>query len=624
MKNIIKALLTLCLSASFSASAFGQMVTVSGTQLTDSSGSPVSNATITFAPSLLNGQPTSFRKGVSGGQTIIRPVTATVTSGAFSLSVADSSTTDPVNVCYNVTVTDNVTGNNLLGSGYGCVQPSTTATWCSGTACNFDSYPPNLLPQAQQQSGPQGIQGIQGIQGPIGAPTSGVNLTPSTSQTVTQPSGTALNVVGALQNNGAQVIASQSAANQQISQTGGTTLGVKARAVIYGDLSANTRKIEIYNDPSVADYSNGSVVGTIQWALNTVGANGGGEVLVYPGIYPISNAIVMDYDWITLEGSVKTHWNKWGGGFPVHSSPGLPGGAQIIVPAGKTGITVGTNTANMHGDVRHKGIAIRNLYLQGQNVASYGVFDTAITDISEISHTTFQGFETAAISIGWDSHQLLFNDIQDNDGGGIIDFGLYPTIEGNIVYDGGGTGIAITGGRQAMIYGNSLGNLPNCVVLTGGSSTVFGNTMNNGCNGVVNTGGTNLIYGNFGDAMPFFDTTSGAFTVSDLLTASGTRGQEFAANLATGGFINHLIGLSDTNFNALYLSFSNIGGPGSALNTATMGLVGTTALTFDNLGDVMFGANATVPAIRATTGTRYVCVDTNGKLVSSATACSGS
>jgi hypothetical protein len=174
-----------------------------------------------------------------------------------------------------------------------------------------------------------------------------------------------------------------------------------------------------------------------------------------------------------------------------------------------------------------------------------------------------------------------------------------------------------------MIYGNSLGSLPNCVVLTGGSSTVFGNTMNNGCNGVVNTGGVNLIYGNFGAGMPFFDTKSGPITFSDLLTTSGTRGQEFAANLATGGFVNHLIGLSNSNFNALYLSFSNIGGPGSALNRATMGLVGTTALTFDNLGGVTFGAGATIPSIHAITGTRYVCVDTNGNLVSSATACSG-
>lgn len=40
----------------------------------------------------------------------------------------------------------------------------------------------------------QGIPGPPGPQGPIGAPTSGVNLTPSSTQTVTQPGGTTLNV----------------------------------------------------------------------------------------------------------------------------------------------------------------------------------------------------------------------------------------------------------------------------------------------------------------------------------------------------------------------------------------------------------------------------------------------
>lgn len=40
----------------------------------------------------------------------------------------------------------------------------------------------------------QGIPGPPGPQGPIGAPTSGVNLTPSATQTVTQPGGTTLNV----------------------------------------------------------------------------------------------------------------------------------------------------------------------------------------------------------------------------------------------------------------------------------------------------------------------------------------------------------------------------------------------------------------------------------------------
>jgi hypothetical protein len=128
----------LCLMiAGLAVPVHAQYLTVSGSQLTDSSGNAISNATLTFAPVLSNGSPASFRKGTTGGQAVVTPVTANVTSGAFSLQVVDTSQTMPVNMCYAVTVTDNVTGNSLLGSGYGCVQPASTVTsWCTATTCN--------------------------------------------------------------------------------------------------------------------------------------------------------------------------------------------------------------------------------------------------------------------------------------------------------------------------------------------------------------------------------------------------------------------------------------------------------------------------------------------------------
>jgi hypothetical protein len=86
--------------------AHGQMLTVSGSQLADSSGNPISNATITFAPVLLNGTPASFRRGTSQGQVVVTPVTAAVNTGTFSLQVVDTSQTMPVNMCYAVTVTN--------------------------------------------------------------------------------------------------------------------------------------------------------------------------------------------------------------------------------------------------------------------------------------------------------------------------------------------------------------------------------------------------------------------------------------------------------------------------------------------------------------------------------------
>jgi len=119
---------------------------VSASALKDSTGTVVANATISFYPVNNAGVPISFRAG-GGGQVISVPVTAQVTNGAFTILLADSALTLPPNVGYSVSVTDNVSGKNLLGAGYSCVQP-TGATW------NFDTYQPNLAPLVIAQYGP--------------------------------------------------------------------------------------------------------------------------------------------------------------------------------------------------------------------------------------------------------------------------------------------------------------------------------------------------------------------------------------------------------------------------------------------------------------------------------------
>lgn len=146
------AILATCLLA-FVSQMQGQII-VSGSHVQDSTGALVSNATISFAPVDNSGNAISYRiNGANGGQSIFSPASATVTNGAFSLSLPDTSTTQPQNVCFSVKITDNVTGNSLLGSGYSCVQPtSVTNGWCSGSTCNFDNYSPGLasLPLTSQ------------------------------------------------------------------------------------------------------------------------------------------------------------------------------------------------------------------------------------------------------------------------------------------------------------------------------------------------------------------------------------------------------------------------------------------------------------------------------------------
>jgi hypothetical protein len=80
--------------------------------------------------------PVSFRINGSG-QAITRRVSAPVANGEFSIVLADTTLTDPVDIAYNVTVVDGFTGDQLLGPGYECFQPS-------GEAVNFDAFEPML------------------------------------------------------------------------------------------------------------------------------------------------------------------------------------------------------------------------------------------------------------------------------------------------------------------------------------------------------------------------------------------------------------------------------------------------------------------------------------------------
>jgi len=164
------ALALLC--ALFAPTAVAQYTTVSASY-TGGTGHLVANGTVYWQ------LVTSSRIDTAGGQPLGVPVTATVTSGAFSLSVVDVSLSDPVYPCYAVTIIDNVTGRALLGAGlasdgvhvnlggaYGCVQP-TGSTW------SFDSFIPATPPTAMVVAGPTGPAGPAGPAGPTGPAGSG-------------------------------------------------------------------------------------------------------------------------------------------------------------------------------------------------------------------------------------------------------------------------------------------------------------------------------------------------------------------------------------------------------------------------------------------------------------------
>jgi hypothetical protein len=104
--------------------------------------------TATFQAVDATGHPISYRIG-GGGQQVIFPTVCPVTQGALSpnCQVANTATTNPLNVCFLLTI-KNTAGRVVLGgtvaSGYGCLQPAPSNSWCAASSCNLDSYVPNI------------------------------------------------------------------------------------------------------------------------------------------------------------------------------------------------------------------------------------------------------------------------------------------------------------------------------------------------------------------------------------------------------------------------------------------------------------------------------------------------
>lgn len=228
--------------------------------------------------------------------------------------------------------------------------------------------------------------------------------------------------------------------------------------------------------------------GTDDVAINAliaqIGAAGGGTIRFRLGTYLLSNTILIDYDYITLSGEGKCHWLSYSGAYPTHEAPGNPGGSLFYQQGAVNGITIGTTVANMNGDNRHKGIAIRDLYLYGAAYAVYsnGIYDNLHTDISEISTCIIHGF-SAGINVAWDTGIINGNEIQDCAGNGIQIGNVYTVVSNNIVFDFNGIGI-YSSAIGARIIGNIIGDVYSSgggdgIQIKGGSqSVVCGNVIN--------------------------------------------------------------------------------------------------------------------------------------------------
>src|ERR1700728_1617517 len=128
---LIGTLLALALPA-FAAAPIGY-VTVAGGNVQDSTGTLLASGTITFTPTNDSGSPISYRAGLGTGQAINTPVSALITNGDFSIILAHASQTVPANICYAVQIRNNVTGKQILGPGYSCLQPAGSGPVVTGS-----------------------------------------------------------------------------------------------------------------------------------------------------------------------------------------------------------------------------------------------------------------------------------------------------------------------------------------------------------------------------------------------------------------------------------------------------------------------------------------------------------
>lgn len=141
----------------------------------DAGGTPLAAGHIKFISVNNTGQPISFQVG-GGGQAMQSVVSCTVVAGAITTKdgggtcqLANTALTNPINVCFQVHITDsNQGGADVTGPGYGCYQPT-------GSSNSFDAFIPNepgLVVQTIVGGGGAGVISFKGRTGTV-VPASG-------------------------------------------------------------------------------------------------------------------------------------------------------------------------------------------------------------------------------------------------------------------------------------------------------------------------------------------------------------------------------------------------------------------------------------------------------------------
>ena len=171
----LAALLLFAALVMFASLSYGQTVAIGAANIQDINGNKLTSGRACLQG--VNGAnvPIGFEVR-GGGQVYFYPgqsVCVSVTAGTFDFpTVPDTMYTNPVNVCYHITIKDTTTNQWVLGysttgqkTGYECLQPTQNNYWCTSGVCSFDLFKPDTPGVSLELVGPPGPPGPQGPPG---------------------------------------------------------------------------------------------------------------------------------------------------------------------------------------------------------------------------------------------------------------------------------------------------------------------------------------------------------------------------------------------------------------------------------------------------------------------------
>jgi hypothetical protein len=338
--------------------------TTVSTSLLGGSNNLVVNGTIYWQPvSGSPGSPTGARIGSDGGQITLPPYQATVTNGVSSVSLPDALASDP-EICYAVTVVNNVTGAAVLGAGldqnghvqtggpYGCVQP-TGSTW------SFDSYVPPVAPPTiyQPVPGPTGPAGAGYIPGLSSDGSNGISVAKNVAV------GGALTSVSPISTPGVNTVLYA----DHYCTTAGTY-----------DQSCFNNAIAALPSCSIANWYDPYTPGWGSWTFDHCG-----RVIAGAHAYTFSSGVTVDSNAVQIEGDSPN-------ATVVYST--MNGGAAFLFED--------SSSSTMFDDFHSSG-GIRNVSIDGYGAGanSYGI-ETSAMSAFRMSGVTVSNF-TKSGSAGW-------------------------------------------------------------------------------------------------------------------------------------------------------------------------------------------------------------------------------